>query len=147
MAEWVACSEVSLQKMLGDLRELWREKKWLKVTARVGKSRSLPQNALQHVWYTQMAMEDRSDDIRGHTRHCKLTHGVPILCADDPEYRAACRRMLGPLPYEARMEAMDWYPVTRFFTKEQESKYLEAVQADYGSRSIYLEFPNQEASA
>jgi hypothetical protein len=141
MAEWIANSEPALVKMLGDLRELWREHKFLRVSAKVGKARSLPQNALQHAWYTQMSIEDRQDDQRGHTRYCKLTHGVPILCADDPEYRAMCKRLLGPLPYEHRLEAMDHYPVTRLFTKTQESAYLEAVQADYARRGIALEFP------
>lgn len=143
MAEWVVCSEASLQQMLGDVRELWRDAKYLQVKVRKGRTRSIPQNAIQHAWYTQMALEDRQEDQRGHTRYCKLTHGVPVLCADDPEYRASCRRMLGPLSYESRFEAMDWFPVTRFFTKEQESKYLEAVQSDYRKRGVHLEFPQE----
>lgn len=142
MAEWIANSEPALHKMLGDLRELWRQHKFLRVAAKTGKARSLPQNAIQHAWYTQMAMEDRSDDAQGHIRYCKLRHGVPILCADDPEYREQCRRLLGPLTHEARLEAMDFFPVTRLMTKAQESRYLEAVRTDYlSNRGIQLEFP------
>ena len=145
MAEWIANSEPGLHKLLGDLRELWREHKYLRVSAKLGKARSLPQNAIQHVWYTQMAMEDRQDDMRGHIRYCKWTHGVPILCAADPDYRAMCRRLLGPLDYECRLEAMDHFPVTRLMTKEQESAYLESVQKDYGRRGVQLEFPAKGA--
>lgn len=147
MAEWIANSEPALQKMLGDLRELWREHKYLRVTAKAGKARSLPQNALQHAWYTQMAMEDRQEDLQGHTRYCKYTHGVPILCAADPDYRAMCSRLLGPLPYEHRLEAMDHFPVTRLFTKAQESAYLEAVRNDYQRRGVFLEFPDERRAA
>lgn len=146
MSEWIVSSEPSLLQMLGDMRELWREHKFLRVSAKAGKARSIPQNSLQHAWYTQMAMQDRQHDVRGHTRYCKWTHGIPILCADDPEYRAQCRRILGPLSYEARLECMDFYPVTRLFTKAQESAYLEAVKADYERRGIVLEFPLERAA-
>lgn len=139
--EWIINSETALQKAIGDLREAWKRDRWLQVKAKVGKTRSIPQNAIQHAWYTQMALEDRQDDIRGHTRYCKLTHGVPILCAADPDYRAMCRRLLGPLPYESRLEAMDHFPVTRLFTKAQESAYLDALQKDYRRRGVFLEFP------
>jgi len=147
MAEWIANSETALHKMLGDMRELWQQHKYLRVSAKAGSARSLPQNAIQHVWYTQMAMEDRQEDVRGHIRYCKWTHGVPILCADDPEYRAMCRRLLGPLDYECRLEAMDHFPVTRLMTKAQETSYLEAVQRDYGRRGVLLEFPAPAARA
>lgn len=142
MAEWIANSESALHKMIGDLRELWAQHKFLTVKAKAGKSRSLPQNAIQHAWYTQMAMEDRSEDQRGHMRFCKYTFGIPILCADDPDYREQCRRLLGPLPYESRIEAMDFFPVTRLFTKAQESTYLTNVREHYRERrGVHLEFP------
>jgi hypothetical protein len=143
--EWIINSETALQKAIGDLREAWRRDRWLQVKARIGKTRSIPQNAIQHAWYTQMALEDRQEDLRGHTRYCKLTHGIPILCAADPDYRAMCNRLLGPLPYESRLEAMDHFPVTRLFTKAQESAYLAALQADYGRRGVRLEFPEPSA--
>lgn len=146
MAEWIANSEESLSRMVGDLKELWRQHKFLRVKATSGKARSIPQNAIQHVWYTQMAMEDRQEDMRGHIRYCKYTHGLPILCADDPDYRAMCGRLLKPLPHEYRLEAMDHFPVTRLMTKEQESKYLEAVQTDYARRGVNLQFPDDRGT-
>lgn len=141
MAEWIANSEHSLQKMLGDLRELWQRDKFVVVKAKAGKIRSLPQNAIQHAWYTQMALEDRQYSQQEHVRYCKWTHGVPILCAADPDYRELCRTLLGPLGYEARLIAMDHFPVTRLFTKAQETEYLEAVQDDYATRGVFLDFP------
>lgn len=145
--EWIVNSESALHKLLGDLREEFRQHKFLRVKATVGKARSLPQNAIMHAWYTQMAIEDRQHSQQEHIRYCKWHHGVPILCADDPEYRALCRTLLGPLDYESRLIAMDHYPVTRLMTKAQESGYLEAMQADYGKRGIHLSFPDQAAKA
>lgn len=141
--EWIVNSEPALHKLLGDLREQFRQHKFLRVKATAGKARSLPQNAIQHAWYTQMALEDRQLSLQEHVRYCKWTHGVPILCADDPDYRALCRTLLGPLDYEARLVAMDHFPVTRLFNKEQESTYLERVQADYGRRGVQLNFPEE----
>lgn len=139
--EWIANSEPALHKMLGDLREQFRQHKYLRVTARTGRNRTLPQNAIMHAWYTQMAVEDRQHSLQEHIRYCKYTHGIPILCAADPEYRALCRTCLGPLNYEARLIAMDHWPVTRLMTKTQESTYLEAMQSDYARRGVILEFP------
>ena len=141
VAEWIANSEPALHKMIGDLRQLWAENKYLRVTAKVGKARSIPQNAIQHAWYTQMAMEDRSMSQVEHVRFCKYTYGIPILCAAEPDYREKCRRLLGPLDYECRMEAMDHWPVTRLMTKRQESEYLEAVRNGYERKGVRLEFP------
>lgn len=139
--EWIANSDESLHKMLGDLRELFRQHKYLKVKSSAGTNRTLNQNAIMHAWYTQMALEDRQHSLQEHVRYCKWTHGVPIRCAADPDYREFCRVVLGPLPYAARLVAMDHFPVTRDMTKEQESAYLTAMQEDYATRGVKLEFP------
>jgi len=141
MPEWIACSEASLQKMLGDLREQWRANKYLKVRATAGRSRSLDQNAISHAWYSQMALEDRQEDELGHRCYCKLHHGVPILRAEDAEFREFYDGALKGLTYEKKLAAMKYLPVTSLMTKPQLSKYLEAVQADYRGRGVYLEFP------
>lgn len=141
MADWIANSEPALQAMIGDMRELWRQHKFLRVTAKVGRARSLDQNAISHAWYQQMAREDRQDDERGHKGYCKLHHGVPILRAEDAEFRAFYDGALKGLTYEQKREAMAFVPVTSLMTKPQLSKYLEAVQADYARRGVHLEFP------
>lgn len=145
--EWIALTDASLEKALADLREQFRQHRYLRITSQAGRTRSLSQNAIMHAWYTQMAVEDRQHSLQEHIRYCKWHHGVPILCADDPEYRALCRTLLGPLDYESRLIAMDHYPVTRLMTKAQESTYLEAMQRDYGRRGVTLSFPDQSAQA
>ena len=141
MPEWIACSEGSLQKMLGDLREEWRRNKYLKVRATAGRSRSLDQNAFSHAWYAQMALEDRQDDELGHKCYCKLHHGVPILRAENPEFRESYDAAIRGLTYAQKLQVMKLLPVTSLMTKPQLSKYLEAVQADYAKRGVYLSFP------
>lgn len=142
MAEWIANSEQSLSKLIGDIRELWKQHHYLKVNATAGSKRTIPQNAILHTWYTQLALEDRQLDKRGHVRFCKYHYGVPILCVDDPDYRSQCDRILFQLPYESALELMDHWPVTRLMTKAQESQYLQDIQAGYANR-VKLEFPQK----
>lgn len=145
MTDWIANSEPALQTLIGDLREMWRQHKFLRVTAKAGKARSLDQNAISHAWYQQMAREDRQDDEMGHKGYCKLHHGIPILRAEDAEFRAFYDGALKGLTYEQKREAMKYVPVTSLMTKPQLSKYLEAVQSDYATRGVHLEFPEVAA--
>jgi hypothetical protein len=141
MAAIVINSNDSLQRALGDLRDLWNKHKFLRVSVKAGKDRSLPQNSITHVWYSQIARELREDDELGWKAYCKLHHGVPILRAEDEEFRTAYDSAIKPLTYEQKLVAMRYWPVTSIMTKEQLSKYAEAVQADFAKRGVVLEFP------
>ena len=146
MTALIVNSDVSLQSAIGDLREAFKTHRFLRVTVKTGMARSLDQNAISHAWYQQMARELREDDDVGHKSYCKLHHGVPILRADDEEFRLFYDAALKGLSYEQKREAMKFVPVTSLMTKPQLSKYLEAVQSDFRTRGVWLEFP-QEAAA
>lgn len=123
---------------------MWRDAKYLRVAVKVGTTRSLDQNALLHVWYQQMAREDRQEDERGHTRYCKLHHGVPILRSEDADFKAFYDKALMGLTYEDKLGAMDFMPVTRLMNKSQLSRLLQDVQDDYRRRGVQLEFPSND---
>ena len=145
-------SQESLSRFIGDLRELWRDKKYLTVTIRHGKHRSIPQNSISHVWYQQVSRE-----LREHTPEqikclCKYHFGIPILRGDETPVRLEGEmvdigqiidRCIEPLPYEDRIEAMRFFPVTRLMNTQQLTEYLEAVQHNYVGR-VTLEFPRGE---
>lgn len=146
MAEATINSDPSLQAAIGALREDYAAHRYLRLTWRTGKKRSLDQNAISHVWYEQMGRELREDSTNGWRRYCKLHHGVPILRAEDADFRGFYDRALKGLPYEDKLQAMDYFPVTSLMTKPQLSAYLEAVQADFHKRGVMLEFPKQDAA-
>lgn len=127
---------------IGELRELYQRHRYLKLSVRAGKDRSLDQNAISHCWYDQMARELREDDALGWKRYCKLHHGVPILRQEDEQFREFYDKVLLKMDYETKLQAMEYVPVTSIMTKPQLSKYLEAVQADFARRGVMLEFPN-----
>ena len=147
MGAWVINSEMSLQTFLGDIRETYRQHKYVKVSAKTGKARSIDQNSISHAWYEQLSRELREDDALGHKCYCKLHHGVPILRTEDSEFREAYDAVIKGLTYEQKLISMRVWPVTSIMSKEQLSKYLESIQADFLARGIRLEFPEPQRMA
>lgn len=145
MAEIIINSEVSLQEAIGLLRETWAKNKYVRMVLKARK-RSLDQNALAAVWYEQMAREDRQYDALGHKSYCKLHHGVPIMRAEDEEFRAFYDGALKSLTYEQKREAMKFVPVTSLMSVEQLSKYLEAVHEDYMLHGVHLNWPENRGN-
>lgn len=141
MSAMVINSDSSLQSAIGLLREQYQRYKFLRVSTKTGKDRSLPQNALTHAWYSQIARELREDDELGWKCYCKLHHGVPILRTEDAEFRETYDSAIKGLGYEQKLKIMRILPVTSLMTKEQLSKYAESVQADFAQRGVLLEFP------
>lgn len=141
MATHVINSDESAQRFIGVIREQYMAHRFLRVSVKTGKDRSLPQNSLTHAWYGQIARELREDDALGWKCYCKLHHGVPILRAEDEEYRETYDAVIKPLTYENKLVAMKQWPVTSLMTKEQLSKYAEAVRDDFRNRGVMLEFP------
>lgn len=141
MTAFVIDSADSLQRFLGDVREEWNRHKYLRGSFKTGKDRSLDQNSISHAWYQQIARELREDDALGWKCYCKLHCGVPILRAEDEEFRANYDLVIKPLDYEKKLIAMKCWPVTSIMTKPQLSKYLEMVQCDFRAKGVLLEFP------
>ena len=130
----------SLQRTFGDLRALFEQHRFLRISVKAGTDRSLSQNAITHAWYGQIARELREDDESGWKSYCKLHHGVPIMRLDD-EFRDSYDAVIKPLTYEQKLIAMRCWPVTSLMTKEQLSKFADAMQTDFRARGVLLEFP------
>lgn len=146
MSAWTVNSESALQAFIGDMRDLFKQHKFVKVSAKIGKARSLDQNAISHCWYEQLSRELKEDDALGWKSYCKLHHGVPILRAEDEQFREFYDRTLRvTLTYDQKLDAMKFLPVTSLMTKPQLSKYLEAVRDDFLKRGVMLEFPEEAA--
>ena len=145
MSAWIINSESALQSCFGDIREEYRLNKFLKLSSKTGKTRSLDQSALSHVWYEQLSRELREDDALGYKCYCKLHHGIPILRAEDDEFRAFYDGALKSLSYEQKLQAMKFTPVTSIMTKQQLSKYLDAVQNDFMLKGVRLEYPDDKS--
>lgn len=97
------------------------------------------QNSGTHVLYEIIANVLHEDDAPGWKCYCKLHHGVPILRVEDPQFREAYDAAIKPLPYERKLAIMRYWPVTSLMYKDQISRYIAALQADFEPRGVRLE--------
>lgn len=107
--------------------------------------RTLAQNAGTHVLYEIIAQALPEDDALGWKCYCKLHHGVPILRAEDPEYREIYDASIKAMAYEQKLKVMRYFPVTSLMDKKQINKYIEALQADFEPRGVILELEGEAA--
>ena len=147
MTETVINSEASLRKHMRDTDAAYRQHKFLRVTTKEGMGRSIPQNSIAHAWYNEIAvqMADTPENVKCE---CKLRFGVPILRAEDPEFREVYdASILRNLTYEQKLKAMIFIPVTSNMTKPQLSRYLEHIQMSYAQQGVIVEFPKEATAA
>lgn len=142
----IANSLESLQSVFGKLRNDWMRHKYLRITVKPGKARSIKQNSHSHAWYGQLGRELPEDNETGWKAFCKLHFGVPILRADEPDFREMYDAKLRELPYETKLLIMDWMPVTSLMTKAQLKRYEEAMQAHFLTRGVVLDYQERIAA-
>lgn len=143
-------SATALQNMIGNLRQLWRQHHFLRVSIRTGKDRSLDANAITHVWYGQIARELGDTTAAAVHAECKLRFGVPILRAEDAEFCEQYDRLFkGRFTYAEKLEIMERFdfPVTRLMTTDQMNRYRDAMQQAYAGQAIVLEYKDERRAA
>lgn len=112
-----------------------------------GRDRTPAQNRLQRLWCNEIAeqMGDQTaEEVRGY---CKLRMGVPILRAASERFRASYDRVIKPLSYEAKIEAMMEpidFPVTRMMKVRQKVAYLDAIHEHFSRQGVRLTDPEPD---
>ena len=139
MARYIVNSTESLQRTIGELRQEYQRHPYVRVDIKSGEKRSLDANALAWVWYQQIARELGEDTPEGVHCECKLRLGVPILRAEDEDFRRIYDTSIKRLPYEDKLQAMAYVPVTSLMTRDQMKQYLDAMQGEYAARGVVLE--------
>jgi hypothetical protein len=117
--------------------------KLVDVSPREVTARTICQNAIFHSWMQQAEMSLPDDDAQGWKRYCKLHHGVPILRADDEDFRAFYDSALKGRSYEEKLKAMEYVPVSSIMTRAQKSRFLHAVRDDFESRGVFFDSPHE----
>ena len=145
MSDIAIYSDSTLAQALGEVRDAYRAHKRIKVKVSTGQ-RSMSQNDISHAWYEQIAAELHEDDAIGWKCYAKLHHGVPILRAENGEFREVYDKAIKGLGYEQKLGVMRILPVTSLMNKGQLSKYLEELQKDFRDKGVVLEFPMRAAA-
>lgn len=147
MSETVINSEASLRKAVRELENDYREYKFIRLSKKKGMNRSIPQNSIAHAWYNDIATQT-ADTPENVKCECKLRFGVPILRAEDPDFREMYdTSILRNLSYEQKLKAMRYIPVTSNMTKPQLSRYLEHIQQSYAQQGVVVSFPDEVKAA
>ena len=113
----------------------------------LGRDRSLDQNRLQFLWARE-ASEQRGDVTADEVRcEWKLHHGVPILREESAEFRDVYDTAIKPLPYELKLKAMRFIPVTSEMKVRQMVRYLDTVQRECLENGLKLTDPDPELAS
>ena len=140
-------SAAKLSEAVTKLTAMFREKKYVVVSLRPGKDRTLDQNALWFGMYKRAAEMIEAGDAEEVRKLCKLEVGVRILLRDSQDFHATWFRLFAHLSYEEKLELMGGHPVagpeglpvTRLFDRKQGIEYTERVAAKLRAQGVYLD--------
>lgn len=156
-----SCEKVSvnsaarLSEAITKLTTAFREHKYVVVSFRPGKDRTLDQNALWFAMYQRIAHMTQIGDVEDARRYCKLHFGVPIMRKADEDFRNAWNVSFLLLTYETKLELMgpcalfgpDGFPVTRLFDRAQGIAYTDKIVAEFSSKGVaFDDLLSQEAA-
>ena len=147
--------QAKLSEAITSLTTMYREKKYVVVSLRPGKDRTLDQNALWFGMYKRIAEMTQIGDIEDARRYCKLHFGVQILLNEDEDFRAAWYRTMRHLSYEEKLDLMggnplfgpDGFPVTRLFNRAQGVAYTDRIAAHFTELGVvFTDLLSKEAA-
>ena len=147
--------QAKLSEAITCLTTMYREKKFVVVSLRPGKDRTLDQNALWFALYQRIAQMTQIGDVEDARRYCKLHFGVQILLNEDEDFRAAWYRTMRNLSYEEKLDLMgenalfgpDGFPVTRLFNRTQGVAYTDRIAVEFTAKGVvFTDLLSKEAA-
>jgi len=118
----------------------------LTINIKKGKDRSVEQNRLQRMWINE-AVEQLQDERAEQKRaYCKLHFAVPLLRAEDEEFRQVYDEVIRPLSYEQKLKTMMIpidLPVSRRMKSGQMKRYLDDIYDHFTSLGVKLTDPDE----
>lgn len=114
------------------------------ITIKNGVDRSLEQNRLAFKWYGEMAEQLADMSTAEYHAFCKLHYGVPILRAEDDEWREVYDTAIKPLPYEKKLLAVRVLPVTSHMSTKQMTQYLDTLYQEFTAKGVALTVPEDK---
>lgn len=139
-------STTRLSEAITKLTAMYREHKFVVVSMRPGKDRTLDQNRLWFSFYKRISEMTQIGDASEARKYCKLHHGVQILLNSDPDFQASWYRVMRHLAYEEKLDMMgdcklfgpDGMPVTSLFNRAQGTAYTERIIEDFTKQGVFF---------
>lgn len=137
-------SAARLSEAITRLTAMYREKKYVVVSLRAGKDRTLDQNALWFAMYQRIAQMTEIGGVEDARSHCKLHFGVRILLRDSGDFRDAWSRLFLHWSYEDKLDLMgahpvvgpEGLPVTRLFNRQQGIEYTNRIVDHFTAKGV-----------
>ena len=137
-------SATKLSEAITALTALYRQSKFVIVSLRPGKDRTLDQNALWFTLYQRIAQMTQLGDVEDARRYCKLHIGVPIMRSANADFSNSWNRIFLRLDYETKLELMgpcsifgpDGFPVTRLFSRAQGAAYTDQIVCEFTGKGV-----------
>ena len=106
--------------------------------------RSRKQNSTQHKWWAEIAAQ-RGDMTPAEVKaEAKAYFGVPILLAEDDDFRERYERTIKPLPKATKLDVMHLLPVSSLMNRDQHRRYLDEVFRFYSQQGFRLTVPEEK---
>lgn len=125
-------------------RTLGQLKRPFTVQWKQGADRSYDQNNLQWKWAGEVAAHFGDRTAKEVQADWKLRHGVPILRSESPDFCTTYDRLIKPLPFEEKIDAMRLIDVSSIMTVKQMTGYLNTIQREAAENGIRLTIPEGE---
>lgn len=147
--------QAKLSEAITSLTAMYRDKKFVVVSLRPGKDRTLDQNALWFAMYKRIAEMTQIGDASDARRYCKLHFGVQILLNEDAGFQADWYQVMRHLTYETKLALMggcklfgpDGMPVTSLFNRAQGIQYTDRIAHYFtGQGVVFTDLLSQEAA-
>lgn len=98
--------QTKLSEAITRLSAMYRDQKFVVVSLRPGKDRTLDQNRLWFAMYKRISEMTQIGDPADARCYCKLHIGVQILLNEDAGFQAEWYRVMRHLSYEAKLALM-----------------------------------------
>jgi len=147
VAERIVINSASkLSEAINCVTRLYREKKFLILSLREGKDRTVIQNNLWFSMYERIAQMTNIGDVEDARSYCKLHVGVRILLRDCADYRETWDRLFLHWSYEDKLALMGAHPVagpeglavTRLFNRKQGIEYTDRIVSEFTGRGVFF---------
>lgn len=136
--------QAKLSEAITRLSAMFRDKKFVVVSLRPGKDRTLDQNRMWFAMYKRISEMTEIGDAAEARKYCKLHIGVQILLNEDAGFQAEWYRVMRHLPYETKLDLMgecklfgpDGMPVTSLFNRAQGIQYTDRIATYFTGQGV-----------
>lgn len=100
--------------------------------------RSISQNAKIYSLYRTIADQKQDWLFEDAKNHCKLHFGIGIMKSHDPEFADWYDKIIKGRSYEEKLVFVQHLDLTKDFTKEQASEYIDTIILEFQRQGIYF---------